>query len=306
MKKLKKMHTVLIFVVLAVIGVLFSYKASPPSFQKSQEKPYQLTIVATFFPFADIARSVGGADIEVIQLVQDGQEPHEYEPSVQDVERMLTADIFFMNGGSIDGWAEKLIPEAEQRGVRVVRMSDISPEVVVADTHAWMDFAYAQKMTNAIRQALAEQDGYHAEDYQRRADTLYEEIEVLDRTFFEVLHACTQHDVFVIHNAFSAWEVKYELMIHALVGQSSEAEPSLHDIAQFVEEARKKEASTIFFEALDAEPLAHTVAQEIGATTKMLSPLEGRTAEDITQSATYVTLMEKNLATLTHALSCQK
>lgn len=267
-----------------------------------QNKEEKLQVTATFFPLADIARTIGQDEVRVSQIVSDGAEPHEYEPSAQDIAKILTSDIFLFDGGSVDAWAEKLVEEANKKGVHVVRVGDSNGE----NTHPWLDPHYMENVTNMLRGVYSDKDHVHEKIYNKRAEELLQTLQMLDVDFLQMAKVCIRKDIFVIHPAFSAWQERYAFAMHALEGLSEHAEPSIADIALFVENAKEKQATTIFFESPDTELLAKTVAQEIGIATNMLSPLEGRTVEEIAQQATYVTLMKKNILALTHALACQK
>ena len=60
--------------------------------------------------------------------------------------------------------------------------------------------------------------------------------------------------------------------------------------------------TTIFFETLVSSSVANTIAQEIGAKTAVLNPIEGLTEEDAAQNLDYLSLMRHNLEALIQAL----
>ena len=92
--------------------------------QKQDAPKNSLRVVASFFPYAEFARGVAGEDASIVTLVPSGVEPHDFEPTPRDIEKLYRADVVIINGAGIDAWAEKLIPEITKRGVRVLRMSD--------------------------------------------------------------------------------------------------------------------------------------------------------------------------------------
>ena len=62
--------------------------------------------------------------------------------------------------------------------------------------------------------------------------------------------------------------------------------------------------TTIFTEELASPAVAETLARETGAKTAVLNPLEGLTQDEVAAGATYVSVMDENLAALREALGC--
>lgn len=300
--------------------------------ERDERKHEGIQVVATFFPLADFARTIGGAGVGVYQVTPDGVEVHEYEPSPQDVAAFLSADVAIINGGGVDVWAEALIPEAEAQGVTVLRMSDIVSFIErteesadnhaddsheeededshahegLIDPHAWLDLVRAQEMVRVIGEKFAQKDPENAEIYSENSKNLQADIAALDQNFITTLASCESQIIFVAHDAFSYWALRYNVDVHAVSGIAPESEPSVQELANIIKEARELGATTIFFESPASTALASTIAAEINATVDVLSPLEGRTPEQVAAGATYTTLMRENLRALSKALSCQQ
>ncbi len=317
-------HMMGVFAVVAVCvwGAWYVGKSTGEEVKESR-----VQVVATFFPLADFARSVGGSNVDVIQTTPDGVEVHEYEPSPQDVATLLSADVVLVNGGGVDAWAEALIPDAEAAGVTVVRMSDVVPFLERAeeqeeddhegeqnihgheegiDPHAWLDLARAQEMVRAIGEALIVQDAEHADEYTSNTSAFRVSLAELDQHFQATLATCQSRTIFAAHDAFSYWGLRYNIDVHAVSGIAPEAEPSVQDLANMIREAKAFHVTTIFFESPASAALATTIADEIGAAVDVLNPLEGRTPEHIASGATYLTIMQENLNALSKALTCQQ
>jgi zinc transport system substrate-binding protein len=62
----------------------------------------------------------------------------------------------------------------------------------------------------------------------------------------------------------------------------------------------------IFFESLVSPKLAQTIADEVGAKTLVLNPLEGLTQKEQADGKNYISIMRENLSNLQTALSCTK
>lgn len=58
----------------------------------------------------------------------------------------------------------------------------------------------------------------------------------------------------------------------------------------------------IFFETLVSPKLSETIANESGAQTLVLNPIEGLTDDEVAQGANYISEMRMNLVNLKYAL----
>lgn len=301
----KSIRGLLIVSVLALFGVMGWLVGLRSDSSQDAER---LFVVATMFPIADWARTVGFDEVSVNQIVPNGVEPHDYEPSPRDVEQLLLADVILINGAGIDAWAEDLIPEAEAAGAIVVRMSDVVPFVSAneggLDPHAWLDLGRTPEMVRAIAEAFIRKDQAHGATYAENAENLRAQLVELDAKFSETLATCEKNTILVAHDAFEYWELRYHIVVESIGGISSDAEPSVQDLARLTEEAKVQGVTTVFFESPTSTALATTLAEEIGASVDILYPLEERTEEQIAQASTYTNIMEQNLAALSRALTC--
>ncbi|MMZ71265.1 High-affinity zinc uptake system binding-protein ZnuA precursor [compost metagenome] len=74
-------------------------------------------------------------------------------------------------------------------------------------------------------------------------------------------------------------------------------------MAEVVSFVREHQVKTIFFETLVDPKIAQTIADEVGAKTDVLNPLEGLTAEDEQNNRDYLSIMKDNLQALVRALN---
>jgi len=97
----------------------------------------------------------------------------------------------------------------------------------------------------------------------------------------------------------------YGLTQLPIAGLSPDEEPSSKQLVEIVDFAKKHDVRYVFFEKLISPKLACTIAQEIGAQTLVLDPLEGISQKDMQNKKNYFTIMEENLSNLRLALQCQ-
>lgn len=292
----------------------------------------KVRIVTSFYPLGQFAQQVGGNQTEVSVIVPAGVEPHEYEPTPQDIASIYTADIFIANGAGIDAWATKIQADLEKKGVQVIIMSQAlgfddgdvadahdhadedhatadahdhnTEDHDALDPHFWLDPILTQKEVGIIKDALIKVDVKNQEMYTQNTETYTQQLQLLDQSYASKLAMCENKTVVTSHNAFNYLALRYQFETLSIAGFSPESEPSTRQLADLATLARQKKIRYIFFETLVSPRLAQTLADEIGAQTLVFNPLEGLTDEEVAQGKTYLTVMEENLNNLQLAMNC--
>jgi zinc transport system substrate-binding protein len=252
------------------------------------------TVAASFYPLAFAARQIGGVSVEVENLTPPGAEPHDLEPTPQDVEDIQSADLVLLLG---QGFQPSLERAAGNAGGEVVELLDTPGlELKTGDPHVWLDPGRFATVGAAIGRAM---------DNEAAARSFVRRLEALDREYRAGLSACRRRDLVTSHEAFGYLADGYRLRQVAISGISPEAEPTPGDFQEVVDVVRQTGATTVFTEPLVSPKLAQTVAAETGAATAVLDPLEGLTPEEESAGDDYFTLMQRNLATLEKGLGCR-
>jgi len=306
------MKKILILATITII-IIIAYMVN-----KSPHTGGEIRVVTSFYPLAEFAGQVGGANVEVVNITPAGVEPHDFEPTPRDIARVYSAKVFLFNGGGFDPWAEKIKPDLEKKGISVVNMAEhfsMLPaeaehgaehghETEVTDPHIWLDPVLAQRQVGIIRDALQKVDPANSRVYARNAGEYLNRLSALDRKYKDGLAACAVRDAIASHAAFGYLAKRYGLNVIPIV-ISPEEEPSPKRIADLAVLARTKNIKFIFFETLVNPKLAETIAQEIGAKTMVFNPIEGLSDEELAAGKNYISIMEENLNNLRIALVCK-
>jgi len=264
--------------------------------------PAPLSVVASFYPLWEFTRQVAGPRAEVRSLVPPGVEPHDWEPSPQDVAAVRKARLFVYNGGGFEPAMDRLLGELGPGTIPVATTTGIEP---LDNPHVWLDPVLAQRQVEAIRVALERVDPAGALGYADRAGMLNAKLAALHEAYQAGLATCARRTLIVSHAAFTALARRYGLRQVAITGIAPQAEPSPAQLARIARLARAEGARYVFFETLVSPKLAETIAREIGARTLVLDPIEGLTREAAAAGHDYLGLMRANLAQLRIGLDCR-
>lgn len=281
----------------------------------------RLRVLTSFYPMYDFACKIGGDCIDVTNMVPSGTEPHDWEPSTNDLKNLEKADVFIYNGADMEPWADDLLVSRSDT-LRVVEASE-NVELRTTDgehehahehegadhhhgdfdPHVWLDPENAKIEMEAIRDALCAADPENSTVFQSNYEKYAAELDALDAEFREKLAPLPNRTIVVAHEAFGYLCDAYGLTQVGIEGLSPDSEPDPGRMAEIIDFVREHSISTIFFEELVSPKVAEAIASETGAQAKMLSPLEGLSDEQAAAGADYFSVMHDNLAALMEALN---
>lgn len=281
----------------------------------------RLRVLTSFYPMYDFACKIGGDCIDVTNMVPSGTEPHDWEPSTNDLKNLEKADVFIYNGADMEPWADDLLVSRSDT-LRVVEASenvelrttdgehehaheheDADHHHGDFDPHVWLDPENAKIEMEAIRDALCAADPENSTVFQSNYEKYAAELDALDTEFREKLAPLPNRTIVVAHEAFGYLCDAYGLTQVGIEGLSPDSEPDPGRMAEVIDFVREHSISTIFFEELVSPKVAEAIASETGAQAKMLSPLEGLSDEQAAAGADYFSVMHDNLAALMEALN---
>lgn len=302
--------------IVAVIGVIIIVMAVSAAFAGSHQKaaPGRIGIAASFYPLAEFARQVGGDRVEVSNLTPPGTEPHDFEPSPQDIVKIRQSQVFIYTGAGFEPWAERIA--ADLNDITVINASDgiallpalpeqsaQTPGDNQSDPHFYLDPVTDQAIVQTIADRLSQIDPANQSYYQENARRYNAELAALDSSYRAGLSDCQRQEIITSHAAFAYLAKRYGLIQVPIAGLSDE-DPSPARLGEIARIAQDGGIRYIFFEKLVSPRLSETIAAEVGAQTLVLNPAEGLTSEEQAAGKDFISLMEDNLSNLRLALEC--
>lgn len=214
-------------------------------------------VLATTGMIADAARAVGGDRVQVDCLMGPGADPHLYVPSPKDLARVEGADLVLYNGLHLEG---KMVDLFEERAGKTwtVAVAAGLPDLRQAeegfegthDPHVWFDVRLWMKVVERVRDALADIDPAHADQYRANADVYLRELDSLDREVREKLAKVpSERRVLVTaHDAFGYFGRAYGFQVRGLQGVSTAADTSARDVQDLADLIGDRKIRAVFTE----------------------------------------------------------
>ncbi|MFG1696324.1 metal ABC transporter substrate-binding protein [Nonomuraea sp. NPDC049309] len=267
-------------------------------------------VVAAFYPLQWLSEQVGGSDAQVSVLTAPGVEPHDLELGIPQVTQIKNAALTVYIKGIQPAVDDAVDPETSfdaATAVSTIPAGEHSDEdghaeeehehEVAYDPHIWLDPARLATVATELGERLAAADPAHAQGYKDRAAKTADALNALDQEFAKGLTTCKTKTLVTAHEAFGYLADRYHLK-QVGITLDPETEPSPTRLSEVGKLARAEGVTTIFTEALVSPKVAEVLANEVGAKTAVLDPLESKPSGD------YVSAMRDNLKTLQTALGC--
>ena len=272
----------------------------------------KLQVISSFNPLHEFSQIVGQEKVDAVLLVPVGVEPHDWEPTVKDVQRMQKSDLIIINGIGFENWVDNLIENNYQgtivdtsNGIKINLSEEQHDEEqhdehrhLEGDPHVWLNPVYAKIQVQNIANAFSNYDPKNSKFYHTNAKEYNKKLDLLDSKIQNELSNCS-NDFITFHDAFSYFVDEYGLNQHTIIPTSnSHGEITAKTLEKVISTAKKLNITIIFSEEGASSKSSEIIANEIGGKVLTLSPLE------VVSDGTYISRMTENLENLKEAL-CQ-
>jgi zinc transport system substrate-binding protein len=270
-----------------------------------------LKVVASFYPMYEFAKQVGGNRIEVSSLIPIGVEPHDFEPTIQQIQNAQTADMMVINGAGMEGmWIKKIgskfLVDTGQ-GIKLLGSNESVAHGGATDPHIWLDPILAKQQVEKIRDAFVKIDPGNAGYYSDNAKKYNAKLDALDASIKAAFSNCSKKDFIAFHNAFSYFAKRYGLNQHSIhEGVTPEGEILPQRLTQVIDLAHKLGLNAVYSEELLDPRSANVIAQEIpNGKVLVLSPIEGINKDEQKTGVGYIDKMNQDIGNLKIGLGCK-
>ena len=318
---MKKMITV----ILSALLVVSVFAGCSTAEKKTNDK---LSIVTTVFPIYDWVRNiVGNEDIELTMLLDKGTDLHNYQPTADDMIKISDCDMFIYIGGESDEWAEDALENSVNENIIALNLLDVlgdkakeeeliegmqdeeegEEEEAEYDEHIWLSLKNAQVLSLEIANKLGDIDSDNKALYLTNAEKYNADLAALDKEYENAVAAAnTKTLLFGDRFPFRYMTEDYGLKYYAaFIGCSAETEASFETISFLARKTDELELKNIMvLEGSDCK-IANTIienTQNKNQKILALNSMQSTAAKQVEEGATYLGIMQSNLAVLKEAL----
>ena len=276
-------------------------------------------VVATTSIWADISSQVFCGE-PVDAVIPVGADPHTFEPSLRDRERLDAADLVVANGGGLEDSLTDLLATVADGGGNLVEMmphidviatdddhtdddhaeeeDDEHGHGIGGDPHVWQD---PTRVAGALDVIASAGTAIGLDDCN---ETFAAELSGLDAEIDALLADIppAQRVLVTSHDSLAYFADRYDLEVIGTVIPSTNtlAQTNASDLADLAELIEARAVPAIFTEELESTADADALAERLGVA---IVPLVTDALTDDTATDTYVEMMRSNATKIAEALT---
>lgn len=230
-----------------------------------------LTVYATTGYLADAVANIA-PDAVVTTMVGPGGDPHTYQPSTRDIEKIQGVDVVLWNGLHLEA---QMIELLESRGDRQLAVGDQLPEELLLawpetddagnplhDPHVWNSPEAWSLVVGYVADKLGEIDPENAAEYLTNATAYQGKISEAASEVETLLARVPEPRILITgHDAFNYFGDTYNLAVHATDFVSTEAALSAGELSELARMIADNQVPVIFQDN-QANPQAITSLRE--------------------------------------------
>lgn len=172
------------------------------------------------------------------------------------------------------------------------------------DPHIWTSPVIAKKMVDNIAASLCYVDTKNASYYISNAENYKKQLDSLDAEFTDIVNNSARNKIyfggrFALHYFAEEYGLEYK---SAYDNCSSETEPSVHDIAEIIDEINEYNIPTIYYEELTDPKVSRSISEDTGVEMLLFHSCHNISKTDFDNGVTYLDLMKQNAENLKKGL----
>jgi len=248
--------------------------------------PEKLQVVATYDTFAEVARRVGGENVQVTVLAKGNQDPHYVDAKPSFLVALHKADVLLLNGLDLEiGFLPPLLNQCGNAKIQpgaagyldlsrpidpieiptggVDRsMGDVHP---YGNPHYHLDPRNMARVARGVAESFARLDPPRADEYRRNGDELSRSYLALDAEIAGLMAPLKGTPVVTYHSSLNYFFIRYGIPIAGFVEPKPGIKPSPSSMLALERQMREKGVRMVISEPYQDLKIAGKVASDTGA-----------------------------------------
>ena len=260
----------------------------------------------------EIAQQVGGDRVAVTAHVKAGVDPHEFEPTPEDLKTVGESQLILLSAKHMEGYVGKLKESTGTKGTLLdvgngfasLKMkAESDPGKLVEDPHWWHSIPNMEKAVKIVRDELTKISPGDKDYFADRAGKYLSTLDALE-TWVKLELAKlprNKRQLVTSHDAFQYFAKENGFTIYPIEGISSADQPSSKKVAEIIATIKKQGVKAIFPEKIENPKVLTEITRESGAKVGGELYADGLGAPD-SDAATYVGMYKHNVSAIVSGL----
>lgn len=275
-----------------------------------------------------------GSDSSMTVVMPIGADPHDFQPSSEQVAAMSTAELVVANGLFLEEGLVSVLESLETDGVNVLHVAELVDPLPFADEHAdehaddeadddhadeaaderahgdfdphfWFDMERMALVAELVGSELAVATG--VSDYEDCGVSVATEIRSAEADVVAALQVVPEESRILVtdHDAFGYFADRYDFHVAGVVipGGSTLSDPSSRELAELVEVIERENVPAIFANTATSSDVVTSLAAEIGRDIHVVALFVGSLGGPGSGAEDYTSMMVLNASLIADALT---
>ena len=260
------------------LGALVAVAASCSS-GNSTSSSATPSIVVTYSALGDVVQHLVGDTAQVVVIIPNGQDQHDFSPSAKDIEELNNASFVVANGLNLEEGLADALAQTAKSGVPVFHIADyVTLRSLTAeanghggkDPHIWLDPETLVEAIPALTAALEETLNV---DLSKKEEKVTTDLKTLSTSIRSTLSGIDKCTLVTGHDSLQYFAARYGCKVVGAVipSYSTAAEASAGDLAALKTLAQQENVRVIFTELGTPADVAALLSKELGVKLQELS-----------------------------------
>jgi zinc/manganese transport system substrate-binding protein len=285
----------------------------------------------------DILTCAVGSDASMTVVMPIGADPHDFQPSSEQVAAMSNAELVVANGLFLEEGLVAVLESLETDGVNVLRIAERVDPLAFAedhsddhgddhsdepadehsdepadehehgdfDPHFWLDMERMALAAELVGKELASAAG--VSDYDACGASVATDIRSAEAAVIAALHVIPEESRVLVtdHEAFGYFANRYDFRIAGVVipGGSTLSDPSSRELAELIKVIEGENVPVIFANTATSPAVVESLAAEVGRDIQVVPLFEGSLGGPGSGAEDYISMMTLNASLIADALT---
>lgn len=306
-----------LLITIIILGAFIFKACNTNTVEKTEEA--KINVVTSIFSSYDWVREITkDTSVNIVNLTDNGVNLHNYDPTPEDISKVLKSDLFIYVGSHSDSWARKIVKDnPELNSIKltgILKDNLLSEEIKEGmedpdacpcgddhhkghkDEHVWLSLRNAKIAATEIATKLKEINPDDAKTYDKNLNDYINKLDELDKKYAEKIIASKNNtlvfgDRFPFRYLLNDYGLDYYA---AFFGCSAESEASFETVLFLVKKIDELGLDYVYSLSDSDHKIAQTIADNLKKDVEIININSLETVRS-TDNTSYLEVMEQNL-----------
>jgi len=242
-------------------------------------------IGVTLHPYYSFVAAIVGDTAEVVPLIGEGFNPHNYRPQPEDIKKSMTLDALVVNGIGHDEFAFETIEAANMKDrlplvfankdVSLIPVSGHLDGKKVVNPHTFVSVTASVRQVYTIAKELGKIFPDNAKFYRKNARAYANKLRKMKAEYMARIADLPSMDFrcATIHGGYDYLFQDFGLQVTAVIEPGHGLKPTASQLAKTIDEIKRLGVDVIFTEMAFPDKYVETIHEETGIRIRHLSHL---------------------------------